>query len=74
MYFRRLQDLRQDHDMTQKAVAEYLGMHVNVYQRYEGGKRDVPVWVVDKLADLYGVSTDYLLGRTDNPIPPEAAK
>lgn len=70
MYLRRFNDLREDHDLTKKAVAEYLGIHPNVYSRYENGVREFPVEIVLKLADYYKVSTDYLLGRTDNPAPP----
>lgn len=46
-------------------------MHPNVYRRYEKGTREIPVSVVMKLADFYHVSTDYLLGRTDDPTPPQ---
>ena len=74
MYFRRIRDLREDRDIKQKAVAEYLGMDPTVYRRYEKGVRSVPVDVVIKLADYYKVSTDYLLGRTDDPTPPQKSK
>lgn len=70
MYFRRIYELREDNDITQKSVAEYLGMQPNVYRRYEKGNRAIPVEAVIKLADYYRVSTDYLLGRTDDPTPP----
>ena len=70
MYFRRIYDLREDRDIKQKAVAEYLGMNPTVYRRYEKGTRTIPVEAVIKLADYYKVSTDYLLGRTDDPTPP----
>ena len=70
MYFQRLEDLRVDHDKTQIEIAEYLNMGRNVYWRYEKGIREIPTWAVIKLADFYGVSTDYLLGRTDDPAPP----
>ena len=72
MHFQRLEDLRVDHDKTQIEIAEYLNMGRNVYWRYEKGKREVPTWAVLKLADYYKVSTDYLLGRTDErtPYPP----
>lgn len=70
LYFRRIYDLREDHDIKQKVVAAYLGMDPTVYRRYEKGIRSVPVEVVIKLADYYKVSTDYLLGRTDDPTPP----
>ena len=69
MYFRRIYDLREDRDIKQKTVAEYLGMDPTVYRRYEKGVRSVPVDVIIKLADYYHVSTDYLLGRTDDPTP-----
>ena len=67
---KRLKDIRQDHDLTQKAIAEYLSIHPNVYRRYEKGVREFPLEIVVKLADYYQVSTDYLLGRTDDPTPP----
>ncbi len=69
MYLRRIYDLREDNDLTQKAVAEYLGIQPNVYRRYEKGIRDFPLEIVMKLADFYRVSVDYLLERTDNPNP-----
>ena len=69
MEIRRLRDLREDHDKSQKAIAEYLNMHRSVYRRYESGERETTAWVLDKLADYYHVSTDYLLGRTDRPEP-----
>lgn len=69
MEIRRLRDLREDHDKSQKAIAEYLNMHRSVYRRYESGERETPAWVLDKLADYYHVSTDYLLGQTDRPEP-----
>ena len=51
--------------MTQQAVAEYLVMKRGVYQRYESGEREIPVWALIKLAELYKTSTDYILGRTN---------
>ena len=72
LYLRRVYDLREDHDDTQKAVAEYLGIQPNVYRRYEKGLRNFPIDILVKLADYYHVSTDYLLGRTDKPSPPRA--
>ncbi len=69
MHFRRIEDLRVDHDLTQRKIAEYLHMHLEVYRRYEKGIREIPVWAVIRLAELYGVSTDYILGLTDNPAP-----
>lgn len=72
MYFRRLADTRIDKDLKQKEVAAVLGMHPDVYSRYERGLREIPVWALIKLADYYRTSTDYLLGRTDDPAPPRA--
>ena len=67
MYFQRLEDLRVDNDKTQIEIAEYRNLNRNVYWRYEKGEREIPVWAVIKLADYYRVSTDYLLGLTDDP-------
>lgn len=66
MQFRRLKDLREDHDYTQIFVAEYLNMQRSVYRRYESGEREIPVWAVIKLASLYQCTTDYLLGLSDD--------
>ncbi len=63
MYFRRLKDLREDHDMHQKDVAEYLGIQQTVYSRYERGFQTIPLEHLIKLADLYRVTTDYILDR-----------
>lgn len=65
MYFRRIRDLREDHDKSQQEIAEYLHMQRSVYRRYESGEREIPVWAVIKLAELYQVSTDYLLEAQD---------
>ena len=67
MYFQRLEDLRVDNDKTQIEIAEYLNLNRNVYWGYEKGEREIPVWALIKLADYYRVSTDYLLGLTDDP-------
>ncbi|MGI5962115.1 MAG: helix-turn-helix domain-containing protein [Lawsonibacter sp.] len=60
----RIRDLRIDHDYTQQQVAEYLNVKQNTYSQYEIGVLNYPLDVLMKLADLYGVSVDYLLGRT----------
>ena len=67
MYFKRLEDLRIDHDLTQREVAEYLGCQREVYRRYEKGTRTIPIDFLIKLSKYYNVSIDYLLDRTDNP-------
>ena len=64
MYQHRLRDLREDRDLKQKDIAEYLQIHQTTYSDYERGGLNVPVAVLHKLADFYGVSVDYLLGRT----------
>ncbi len=63
MYFKRLKDLREDHDMKQVDVANYLGIQQTVYSRYERGFQTIPVEHLIKLADLYDVSVDYILER-----------
>lgn len=68
-YYRRLRDMREDHDLTQAQVAAFLGMKQPQYYRYETGLRDVPTDVLIRLARLYNTSTDYLLGLTQNPEP-----
>ena len=71
MIFHRIRDLREDSDKTQQDIAGYLVMKRGVYQRYESGDREIPVWALMKLAGLYHTSTDYILGRSGLPsIPP----
>ena len=60
-------DTKRLRDKTQQQIADMLNMHRSVYRRYESGEREIPVWAVIKLADYYRVSTDYLLGLTDDP-------
>nr|WP_325299355.1 helix-turn-helix transcriptional regulator [uncultured Dysosmobacter sp.] len=67
MTFQRIRDLREDHDWKQEYVAEKLGITQTNYSKYELGKVNIPVEMLMKLADLYGVSLDYLTGRTDRP-------
>ena len=68
-YYKRIRDLREDNDMTQQQVSEYLKMKQPQYSRYEKGYRDIPSDVLIALADLYSTTTDYILERTDNPNP-----
>lgn len=63
--YRRIRDLREDNDLYQKDLAEYLHCSQVCYSLYEMGKRDIPTDVLIQLADFYGTSIDYLLGRTD---------
>jgi len=62
--YRRVRDLREDNDKTQKEMAEVLNVQLTVYQRYERGERELPLWAAIKLADYYHVTLDYLVGRT----------
>lgn len=65
--YRRIRELREDHDLTQKQLAEKLGMKQPQYFRYEQGYRDIPTDILIRLADIYQTSIDYMLGRTDDP-------
>lgn len=65
VYFQRLRDLREDADLNQTAVARLLHTSQTVYSRYERGYQTIPVEHLLILADFYNVSTDYILGRTN---------
>ena len=65
----RLRDLREDRDLTQGTVAALLNVSQTTYSRYESGILDIPTAALLALADYYGTSVDYLLGRTGNPTP-----
>lgn len=67
MVIKRLKDLREDRDLKQQQVADYLGITRSAYSNYENGIREIPLAVLMKAADFYQVSVDYLLGRTDEP-------
>ena len=64
-FYQRIKDLREDSDRNQTQLAELLGMSQTGYSKYETGENEVPVAVLEKLADIYNTSTDYLLGRTN---------
>ena len=68
--YRRIRDLREDHDLTQRQIAGILNMTQTQYFRYEQGYRDIPTDILIALAQMYHTSTDYILGLTDNPSPP----
>ena len=63
--YKRIRDLREDSDMTQTQIAKMLGMSQTGYSKYETGENDIPTSILLKLADFYGTSVDYILGRTD---------
>ncbi len=60
--YRRIRDLREDHDLTQAQVAKAIGLHLTRYQTYERGEVRVPAEVIEKLARFYHVRADYILG------------
>ena len=72
----RLRDLREDNDLTQKAIADYLMIKQNTYSQYENGLRQIPLDQLVKLAKYYNVSTDYILELTNvkKPYPPNTKK
>lgn len=67
--FMRIRDLREDRDLTQKEIAEYLHIKQNTYSQYESEKRQIPIELLILLAKYYDTSTDYILGLTNNPNP-----
>jgi len=66
-YVERLRDLREDHDLTQTQVAQYLGTTQQVYSRYEKGENELPIRHLIALCRLYKVSADEVLGLSDKP-------
>lgn len=70
--YRRIRDLREDRDLLQKELADFLRCTQVCYSNYETGKRDIPTETLIRLAQFYHTSTDYLLGVTDvrTPYPP----
>ena len=67
MVYRRIRDLREDNDKTQKELARILNCSQQVYSNYELGQRDIPTDILIKLSKYYNVSVDYILGISDNP-------
>lgn len=67
--YRRIRDLREDHDLLQKELADYLKCTQVCYSNYENGKRDIPTDVLKSLALYYHTSTDYILELTDEILP-----
>lgn len=65
MNYRRVRDLREDADMTQKQAAEKLFLHLTQYRRYECGESELPFHIAINIAKLYNVSLDYIAGMTD---------
>jgi transcriptional regulator with XRE-family HTH domain len=71
--YRRIRELREDKDWTQKQIASYLKCSQQVYSNYELGQREIPIHVLIALAKFYNTSTDYLLELTNDPKPPPKA-
>ena len=69
MILERIRELREDSDLSQKDLAEYLQVHQTTYSSYELGKLGVTADVLVKLAQFYKVSADYILGLTDSKTP-----
>ena len=69
MKYKRIKDLRIDHDVSQKTLADYINISRSGYSNYENGIRDIPVNVLSKIADFYQTSVDFLIGRTDEEKP-----
>lgn len=65
MLYKRIRDLREDKDLTQKQMAELLNCPQQVYSNYELGQRDIPTETLIRLAQLHNVTTDYILGLSD---------
>ena len=65
--YQRIRDLREDRDLKQRQLAQYLNCSQQVYSNYELGQRDIPTDVLIQLSAFYNVSVDYLLGLTSNP-------
>ncbi len=68
-YYKRLRELREDNDLSQRAISAILNMKQPQYCRYEKGYCDIPTDILIFLAKYYNVSTDYILELTDNPSP-----
>ena len=68
MLYKRIRDMREDKDLTQKQMGEILSCSQRVYSNYERGELDIPTDILIKLADFHNVSVDYILNRTNNKI------
>ena len=65
----RIRDMREDRDLTQQQIADYLRCDQSLYSKYERGERDIPLHLIEKLASFYKTSVDYLIGRTNEKRP-----
>ena len=69
MKYEQIRNLREDKDLTQTDIANYLNISQRTYSRYENNEHAIPVEVLSKLADFHHTSVDYLIGRTKIPTP-----
>ena len=69
MKYDRIKNLREDHDVKQQDIADYLNLTRSAYSNYENELRNIPIEVLSGIADFYNTSVDYLIGRTDDPRP-----
>jgi len=67
--YQRIRDMMEDRDLSQEDIARYLNIRQNTYSRYETSERNIPLEIIGELADYYGTSVDYLMGRTDVKAP-----
>lgn len=72
--FKRIRDLREDHDLTQKEISRILNCDQSLYSKYERGLRELPLSMAIKLAVYYNTSIDYIVGLTDDKSPHTQAK
>lgn len=74
IFYKRIRDMREDNDKTQQDIANIINVGLTTYRRWETGERTIPTNYLVILALYYKVSTDYLLGLTNDPKPPKAIK
>lgn len=71
MAYRRIRELREDHDLKQRQLAQILCCSQQTYSDYENGRLDIPTSILTALAKYYNTTTDYLLGLTERPEKPQ---
>ena len=69
MYFERIKTIRQERNVKQLDIIEYLKIDPSTYKRYESGKRPLPIHHLKTLCEFYNISADYILGLTDEQKP-----
>ena len=74
MRYQRIRELRKEHNLTQREMAELLRISPSAYSRYERGTSDIPLEVICGIADIHHTSLDYIVGLTDQRIPHKRSK